>query len=68
MAATAKESPKPAPYPIQRNFTKSMRDHAAASNDLDGMQAWAGQSAKLASATSAEKIVVNLWNGAQKLL
>ena len=45
-----------------------MRDHAAASNDLDGMQAWAGQSAKLASPTSAEQIVVNLWNGAQKLL
>ena len=68
MAATAKESPESAPYPIQRNLTKSMRDHAAASNDLDGMQAWAGQSAKLASPTSAEQIVVNLWNGAQKLL
>ena len=68
MAATAKESPESAPYPIQRNLTKSMRDHAAASNDLDGMQAWAGQSAKLASAAAAEKIVVNLWNGARKLL
>ena len=68
LAATSRESPKPAPYPIQRNLTKSMRDHAVASNDLDGMQAWAGQSAKLASSISAEQIVINLWNGAQKLL
>ena len=68
MAATAQDTPKPAPYPIQRNLTKAMRDDAVKKNNLDGMQAWAGQSAKLASPISAEQIVINLWEGAQKLL
>jgi len=68
MAATAKDTPEPAPYPIQRNLTKAMRDDAVKKNNIDGMQAWAGQSAKLASPISAEQIVINLWEGAQKLL
>ena len=45
-----------------------MRDEAVKKDNIDGMQAWAGQSAKLASPISAEQIVSNLWNGAQKLL
>ena len=45
-----------------------MRDEAVANDDLNGMQAWAGQSAKLASSAPAEQIVVKLWSEAQKLL
>ncbi|MBH67728.1 MAG: nitronate monooxygenase [Rhodospirillaceae bacterium] len=67
-SATLAEAPDPAPYPIQRNLTKAMRDEAVRSDKLDGMQAWAGQSSKFAREMPAQKIVIELWNGAQRLL
>ena len=61
----AEKGPKPAPYPIQRNLTKAMRDSAI---DIDTMQAWAGQSAGLARAEPATELVRELWTTAKKLL
>ena len=52
----------------QRHLTRAMRGEAAKSNDLAGMQAWAGQSAGLAPAASATDTVVALWEGVQSIL
>lgn len=67
-AAGAPEAPPPAPYPVQRNLTKAMRDEAARMGDLQRMQAWAGQSAGLARSLPAGEIVMGLWAGAEALL
>jgi nitronate monooxygenase len=67
-AASAPDAPRPATYPIQRSLTQAMRDAALKTNDIDSMQAWAGQSAVLAQALPAEDIVNYLWNGARTLL
>lgn len=67
-AATADSAPTPAPHPIQRALTKTMRDAANRAGDLDRMQAWAGQSAAMARAEPAAKIFNDLWNGARTLL
>ncbi|MEM0900644.1 MAG: nitronate monooxygenase [Pseudomonadota bacterium] len=64
-AEAAEKGPAPAPYPIQRNITKAMR---GAAKDIDSMQAWAGQSAKLARTEPASKLVASLWKDAQELL
>ncbi len=45
-----------------------MREAAVKSNDIDRMQAWAGQSAGLARARPAGEIATALWEGAQALL
>jgi len=45
-----------------------MRDAAVKNNDLDRMQAWAGQSAHLAAARPAADIVHDLWEGARLAL
>ena len=58
----------PAPYPIQRNLTAAMRADAQAQNDLQRMQAWAGQSAALASAEPAADLIQRLWREAETLL
>ena len=68
VAANAKDAPEPAPYPIQRHLTQAMRAAAAKSGSVDCMQAWAGQSAGLARAEPASKIVTTLWQDAQELL
>ncbi len=60
-AAGACEAPTPAPFPIQRSLTATMRATAAEANDLDGMSAWAGQSAALARAEPAGDIVQRIW-------
>jgi len=67
-AATAPDAPAPAPYPIQRGLTAAMRGAALAEGDVQRMQAWAGQSAQLAQAMSAEPLVECLWQEAQSLL
>lgn len=67
-AATAPDAPYPAPYPIQRNLTAAMRGQAAKAEDLDRMQAWAGQSARLASDAPAGERVTSLWEETQALL
>lgn len=67
-AATGVDAPSPAPYPIQRGLTQAMRDEAVSNGDIERMQAWAGQSARLASARPASEVVRELWNGAQRIL
>jgi nitronate monooxygenase len=67
-AATAPEAPAPAPYPIQRGLTAGMRGLGTKDNDIDRIQAWAGQSAALAAAEPAGAIVERLWAGTQALL
>ncbi len=67
-AAAAPDAPLPAPYPVQRGLTQAMRETAAKGNDIDRMQAWAGQSAGLARAQPADDLVRALWDEAQALL
>ena len=67
-AATAPEAPAPAPYPIQRGLTAGMRGLGTKENNIDRIQAWAGQSAALAAAEPAGAIVERSWTGAQALL
>src|SRR5690348_5801648 len=61
------DAPPPAPYPVQRGLTAAMRSAAQRENDLQRMQAWAGQSAKLARALPAAELVRNAWEEAQAL-
>lgn len=65
---TAATGPDPAPYPIQRALTATMRTDAARAHDVQRMQAWAGQSAALARPEPAAQIVSGIWAEAQALL
>jgi len=67
-AALSSDAPRPAPYPVQRGLTAAMRGAAMKTDDVSRMQAWAGQSARLARADAAEKIVAGLWADAAALL
>ena len=67
-AAAAAGAPAPAPYPVQRGLTQRMRDAAGREGDVERMQAWAGQSARLARAVPAGELARDLWHGAQALL
>jgi nitronate monooxygenase len=67
-AATASDAPKPAPYPVQRALTAAMRGTALKNDDVQRMQAWAGQSAALARAEPAANVLAQIWRDAQTLL
>jgi nitronate monooxygenase len=67
-AATADQAPRLAPYPVQRGLTAPMRAAASKAGDLGRMQAWAGQSARLARAEPAGSIVQRLWDQALDIL
>jgi nitronate monooxygenase len=68
VAAAHPDAPEPAPYPIQRHLTGPMRSAATAAGDLEYMQAWAGQSASLATNAPAAQIVQSLWQETQDIL
>lgn len=65
LAMERADAPHPAPYPIQRALTQAMRAAAASNKKIDGMQAWAGQSARLAQVKSATQITHDIWRHAQ---
>lgn len=67
-AASAPDAPAPAPYPVQRGLTASMRAKGAKENDLARMQAWSGQAARLAPARPAAEVVATLWTDARARL
>jgi nitronate monooxygenase len=67
-AAAAPTAPAPAPYPVQRGLTQAMRDAAVKANDIERIQAWAGQSAGLATPEPAGEIVRRIWEETQALL
>jgi nitronate monooxygenase len=67
-AATAKDAPSPAPYPVQRGLTAAMRSAGLQAGDIHRMQAWAGQSAALATTDPAADFISKLWMGAKEHL
>jgi nitronate monooxygenase len=67
-AALAPDAPDPAPYPIQRGLTNSMRLDTQQRGDLQRMQAWAGQSAALARNEPAMAVAERIWNEARELM
>ncbi len=66
--AGAADAPAPTPYPVQRALTGPMRAAAATQGNIDAMQAWAGQSARLAAAEPAQRLIARLWRESRTLL
>jgi len=60
--------PSPAPFPVQSLMTGALRTEAAKAGNIDVMQAWAGQSARLAQAAPAQQLVTSLWDDARGML
>lgn len=67
-AAHAPDAPAPAPYPVQRGLSQAMREQGTKANDIDRIQAWAGQAARLASTEPAGDYVRRIWDEARALL
>ncbi|RFC62331.1 nitronate monooxygenase [Fulvimarina endophytica] len=67
-AVASGDLPEPAPYPVQRGLTANMRKAAAKDGDIDRMQAWAGQSARLAEARPAGEILRTIAAGIDAFL
>jgi nitronate monooxygenase len=67
-AATAPGAPVPAPYPVQRGLTAAMRTEGAKTNDIDRIQAWAGQAAALARPIPAADLYRLIWQETRALL
>lgn len=67
-AMAAPGAPRPAPYPVQRGLTAKMRAQATKNDDVQRMQAWAGQSAAMARAEPAAAVVDRVWKEARALL
>jgi nitronate monooxygenase len=67
-AAAHPDSPPPAPYPVQRGITAPMREAGGRANDVQRMQAWAGQAAAMARPEPAGEVVRRLWEEAEALL
>ena len=67
-AVAAPGAPAPAPYPVQRGLTASMKTAGAEANDYHRMQVWAGQSAAMAKPVPAATLLRDIWECARKLL
>ena len=65
---SVKNAPIPAPYPFQRELTTKITGAARKANDLEYMQAWAGQSGFLAQNLPAGELTKNLWHETKILL
>jgi nitronate monooxygenase len=67
-AAAAPDAPPPAPYPVQRGLTASMKEEGAKANDHHRMQLWAGQAAAMSRPVPAGELLARIWAQAQPLL
>lgn len=67
-AAAAPDAPAPAPYPVQRGLTAAMRKAADVANDLQHLQAWAGQGVALARPAPAAEWLAALWRDTEAML
>ena len=56
------------PWSGKRLTQQRLRVAPQLTHDIDRMQAWSGQSARLAQAKPAGDLVHELWSGAQALL
>jgi nitronate monooxygenase len=68
LRASSESGVGPLPYPLQRGFTRAMREYAIQTGDVERMQMWSGQAAKFAQTRPAGEIVQELWADASQLL
>lgn len=68
LASQQPGAPSPAAYPVQRGFTSAMRKEGSRTNDINRIQAWAGQAAKHSPAVPAGDFMNDIWAAAQRAL